>query len=161
MACILVPTQEYWVAHLSHRYESAKMQEYIRGTTEKPDTSAASTNALPRSRGFHAEKVKRWEVSAGRTYARLWGVPLGTGKRAGHAGKTRSSELSRRRGIREHCVRTGASDVSTGRRHRLAAGSFAPPRCGRGGGVHFLALPAFSETNERTPPASRAARPGA
>lgn len=67
-------------------------------------------------------------MSAGRTHARLCGIPLGTGKRTGHAGKTRCSELSRKRRVRERGVRTGPSDVSTGRRLRQAVGSFAPPR---------------------------------
>lgn len=56
----------------------------------------------------------------GRTHARLSGVPLGTGERAGHA-KTRASELRGGRGERARCVRVGPCDVGAGRRPRLAA----------------------------------------
>lgn len=84
------------------------------------------------------------------THASL-GVPFGMGQRPGHASPTRFSELGRGRGEKARSVRAGPSDVG-------AAGGPAPFPRRRGG--HFLALPTFCETNERTPPASRAAQPG-
>ena len=54
-----------------------------------------------------------------RTHASV-GFPLGTGERAGHASRTRFSELGTGRRERARGVRAGPSDVGAGGRLRLA-----------------------------------------
>lgn len=149
------------------------MGEYVRRNTERTDTKEEKSNALPCSCSFQALKMKWETISRSYTLTLLcaahWVLATVRAKPAGRTSLTSAEGGEKGRAacapLLAHCVRA----VWTRPFRRLLRPK-APP--GRGFvcsslvpalscGVHFLALPTLSQTNERTPPASRAAGPGA
>ena len=134
----------------------------LKGSSEKPMRDLTlGWNALLRSRSFHARKVRRWEVLTGRTCTRtplsasplVWASVRVTPAR-------RASRNSAGGGEKRRAACAPAPPTSVRREAPPDRGLLCPAPFPRRRGGHFLALPSFCETNERTPPASRAAQPG-